>query len=112
MPGASPRFARTTPRPLPRRFNSISLELAIRSCDCRRMAWVHRSAAELRLSRQIRGEDANECERRFVVLNPKLGHTLLTWDVFAHPENIETGIRDIAELGFDGTETGGGLYDW
>jgi inosose dehydratase len=46
------------------------------------------------------------------MLNPKIGHTLLTWDVFAHPENIETGIRDIAELGFAGTETGGGLYDW
>jgi len=42
----------------------------------------------------------------------KVGHTLLTWDVFAHPENIEQGIRDIAELGFAGTETGGMLYDW
>jgi inosose dehydratase len=42
----------------------------------------------------------------------KIGHTLLTWDVFAHPENIEQGIRDIAALGFAGTETGGGLYDW
>ncbi|HLH74552.1 MAG TPA: TIM barrel protein [Chloroflexota bacterium] len=46
------------------------------------------------------------------MLNVKVGHTLLTWDVFAHPENIETGIRDIAELGFAGTETGGALYDW
>src|SRR5262245_4953859 len=44
--------------------------------------------------------------------NVKIGHTLLTWDVFAHPENIEQGIRDIAELGFAGTETGGMLYDW
>ncbi len=42
----------------------------------------------------------------------KIGHTLLTWDVFAHPENIERGIRDIAGLGFAGTETGGSLYDW
>ena len=42
----------------------------------------------------------------------KIGHTLLTWDVFAHPENIEQGIRDIAGLGFAGTETGGSLYDW
>jgi len=42
----------------------------------------------------------------------KIGHTLLTWDVFAHPENIERGIRDIAVLGFTGTETGGSLYDW
>ena len=25
------------------------------------------------------------------MLNPKIGHTLLTWDVFAHPENIEIG---------------------
>ena len=46
------------------------------------------------------------------MLNPKIGHTLLTWDVFAHPENIEQGIRDIADLGFAGTETGGVLYDW
>lgn len=45
-------------------------------------------------------------------MNIKLGHTLLTWDVFAHPENIEQGIHDIAELGFAGTETGGVLYDW
>jgi inosose dehydratase len=45
-------------------------------------------------------------------LDVKLGHTLLTWDVFRHPENIEQGIRDIAELGYAGTETGGGLYDW
>jgi inosose dehydratase len=46
------------------------------------------------------------------MLNAKIGHTLLTWDVFAHPENIEVGIRDIAELGYAGTETGGMLYDW
>jgi inosose dehydratase len=45
-------------------------------------------------------------------MNVKIGHTLLTWDVFRHPENIEQGIRDIAALGFAGTETGGGLYDW
>jgi inosose dehydratase len=45
-------------------------------------------------------------------LNVKIGHTLLTWDVFAHPENIEQGVRDIAELGYAGTETGGMLYDW
>jgi inosose dehydratase len=45
-------------------------------------------------------------------LSRKVGHTLLTWDVFSHPENIEQGIRDIAELGYAGTETGGMLYDW
>jgi len=45
-------------------------------------------------------------------LDVKLGHTLLTWDVFRHPENIGQGIRDIAGLGYAGTETGGGLYDW
>ena len=45
-------------------------------------------------------------------MNVKVGHTLLTWDVFRHPENIEQGIRDCAALGFQGTETGGGLYDW
>jgi inosose dehydratase len=46
------------------------------------------------------------------VLSVKIGHTLLTWGVFAHPENIAQGVRDIAELGFAGTETGGRLYDW
>lgn len=46
------------------------------------------------------------------MLNVRIGHTLLTWDVFANPANIEQGIRDIADLGFAGTETGGGLYDW
>jgi len=46
------------------------------------------------------------------MLNVKVGHTLLTWDVFAQPANIEAGIRDIAALGFAGTETGGSLYDW
>lgn len=46
------------------------------------------------------------------MLNARIGHTLLTWDVFQHPENIEQGIRDIAALGFAGTETGGMLYDW
>lgn len=46
------------------------------------------------------------------MLNVRVGHTLLTWDVFAQPANIEAGIRDIAELGFAGTETGGALYDW
>lgn len=42
----------------------------------------------------------------------KIGHTLLTWDVFRAPANIAQGIRDIAELGYAGTETGGALYDW
>jgi inosose dehydratase len=46
------------------------------------------------------------------LIEAKIGHTLLTWDVFQHPENIEQGIRDIAALGFAGTETGGRLYDW
>ena len=46
------------------------------------------------------------------MLNVRIGHTLLTWDVFANPSNIERGIRDIADLGFAGTETGGSLYDW
>ncbi|MBM4418353.1 MAG: TIM barrel protein [Chloroflexi bacterium] len=45
-------------------------------------------------------------------VNVRYGHTLLTWDVFREPANIEQGIRDIAALGFEGTETGGGLYDW
>lgn len=42
----------------------------------------------------------------------RIGHTALTWDVFAHPENIADAIRDCAELGYAGTETGGRLYDW
>ncbi len=41
-----------------------------------------------------------------------IGHTALTWDVFAHPENVATAIQDCAQLGFAGTETGGRLYDW
>lgn len=45
-------------------------------------------------------------------MKAKIGHTLLTWDVFVHPENIEDGIRDVGELGFAGVETGGDLYDW
>jgi len=42
----------------------------------------------------------------------RIGHTALTWDVFAHPENLADAIRDCATLGFAGTETGGRLYDW
>jgi len=45
-------------------------------------------------------------------LDVKIGHTALTWDVFAHPENVADAIRDCASLGFAGTETGGRLYDW
>lgn len=47
-----------------------------------------------------------------MAVNVRIGYTLFTWNVFAHPENIEQGIRDIADLGYAGTETGGGLYDW
>ncbi len=42
----------------------------------------------------------------------RIGHTALTWDVFAHPENIADAVKDCAELGYAGTETGGRLYDW
>jgi inosose dehydratase len=47
-----------------------------------------------------------------VAFDVRIGHTALTWDVFAHPENLADAIRDIGELGFAGTETGGRLYDW
>lgn len=47
-----------------------------------------------------------------MALNVRIGHTALTWDVFARPENLAEAIRDCAALGFAGTETGGRLYDW
>lgn len=42
----------------------------------------------------------------------RIGHTALTWDVFAHPERLADCLRDCAELGYRGTETGGRIFDW
>jgi inosose dehydratase len=42
----------------------------------------------------------------------RIGHTALTWDVFADPARLADAIRDCADLGYAGTETGGRLYDW
>jgi len=41
-----------------------------------------------------------------------IGHTALTWEVLSKPLQIETALRDCAELGYSGTETGGFVYDW
>jgi len=46
------------------------------------------------------------------MLNVKIGHSALTWDVFAHPESLQQTIVDCAEIGFAGTETGGIIFDW
>ena len=42
----------------------------------------------------------------------KIGHSALTWNVLADPPRLEETIRDCAEIGFTGTETGGFVYDW
>jgi inosose dehydratase len=46
------------------------------------------------------------------MLNVRLGHTALTWDVLAQPDRLSEAIADCADLGFAGTETGGFVYDW
>jgi len=42
----------------------------------------------------------------------RIGHTALTWEVLSKPERLEEALRDCAELGYAGTETGGRIYDW
>jgi len=42
----------------------------------------------------------------------RIGHTALTWRVLSDPPQLEAALRDCAELGFAGTETGGRIYDW
>ena len=42
----------------------------------------------------------------------RIGHTALTWEVLSKPERLEEALRDCAELGYAGTETGGRVYDW
>ncbi|HKG27468.1 MAG TPA: sugar phosphate isomerase/epimerase [Thermomicrobiales bacterium] len=46
------------------------------------------------------------------MLNVRIGHTALTWNVLEEPDRLTEAIRDCAELGFAGTETGGFVYDW
>src|SRR5438128_1629540 len=46
------------------------------------------------------------------MLNAKIGHTALTWNVLDDPPRLADAIRDVAQLGFAGTETGGFIYDW
>jgi inosose dehydratase len=46
------------------------------------------------------------------MLHAPIGHTALTWDVFREPARLAEAIHDCAELGYAGTETGGGIYDW
>lgn len=46
------------------------------------------------------------------MLNVKIGHTALTWNVLQDPPRLVDAIRDCAELGFAATETGGRIYDW
>ncbi len=46
------------------------------------------------------------------MLNVRIGHSALTWDVLDHPENLRETISDCADIGFTGTETGGFVYDW
>ena len=42
----------------------------------------------------------------------RVGHTALTWNYFEEPARLAEAIRDCAELGYAGTETWGGAYDW
>lgn len=42
----------------------------------------------------------------------QIGHTALTWDVLARPDQLAAAIEDCSRLGFQGIETGGRVYDW
>jgi inosose dehydratase len=46
------------------------------------------------------------------MLKVRIGHTALTWGYFADPAQLADAIRDCADLGYAGTETWGGTYDW
>jgi inosose dehydratase len=46
------------------------------------------------------------------MLDVRIGHTALTWNYFEEPDRLAEAIRDCAELGYAGTETWGGTYDW
>jgi inosose dehydratase len=46
------------------------------------------------------------------MISARIGHTSLTWNVLANPTRLVDAVRDCAELGFAGTETGGFVYDW
>ncbi len=46
------------------------------------------------------------------MLNVRIGHTALTWNVQNEPERLAEAIQDCASIGYRGTETGGRIYDW
>src|SRR4051794_35220463 len=46
------------------------------------------------------------------MIDAKIGHSALTWDVLSDPPRLSEAIFDCAEIGFQGTETGGFVYDW
>lgn len=46
------------------------------------------------------------------MLNVRIGHTALTWNVFDEPQRLAEAIEDCAALGYGATETAGRLYDW
>lgn len=46
------------------------------------------------------------------MLEVRIGHTALTWDVLDRPAKLGEAIRDCAALGYQGIETGGRVYDW
>jgi inosose dehydratase len=46
------------------------------------------------------------------MLNVKIGHSALTWNVLDEPPNLRETIADCAAIGFAGTETGGFVFDW
>jgi inosose dehydratase len=46
------------------------------------------------------------------MIDAKIGHSALTWDVLSDPPRLSEAIVDCAEIGFQGTETGGFVYDW
>lgn len=47
-----------------------------------------------------------------MMLDIQIGHTALTWDYFEDPNQLVEAIRDCADLGYAGTESWGGTYDW
>lgn len=46
------------------------------------------------------------------MLTVRIGHTALTWNVLQEPARLAEALRETAALGFQGTETGGRVYDW
>jgi inosose dehydratase len=46
------------------------------------------------------------------MIDARIGHSALTWDVLSQPEKLVESVIDCAEIGFEGTETGGFVFDW